>query len=178
MADTKTTVEMQAPPDWAIQLTKKVVDGFAEVDKRLDAIETNVDIQANTMRDLQQRVTAQDARLSAIDERVAKASLRVTQTSEADLSHESAIAEIRTEVRKLAERPDTGAQVLAAVDKLAEKPLVRRVGTVLVPVLMAAISLIGLQLQAKVSDLQAKQAPAQPPTIVVVSAPHADGGAP
>lgn len=170
MNDAKTTTELQAPPDWAINLTQKVVSGFAEVDKRLDAIETNVDLQGNTMRDLQQRATAHDARITAVETRQSTNSERVRETSKVDLVHDAAIAEIRTTVQALADRPDTTEQIIAAVKDGARTPTGQKIVGVLGVVLVSALTLLGLVLQAQVAKLQA---PA-PPTVVYVTA---DGGA-
>lgn len=175
MSDTKTTTALQAPPDWAIALTQKVVDGFSEVEKRLDTIETNVDLQGGTVRDVQQRMTAQELRLNTIEERVSNASLRVKQGSAVDLTHEAAIAGIKVAVEALAQRPDTGAQVLAALEKLAEKPMVKRLTSAIIPVLLLAISLLGVKLQAQMAKLEAV-APAPAPSVVYVPV-AGDGGA-
>lgn len=172
MAETKTTVELQAPPDWAIALSQKVVDGFAGVDKRLDAIETNVDLQGNTMRDVQQRMTSQENRMNELERRQATQSERVRETSKADLSHDAAIAEIRTTVQALADRPDTTEQILAAVEKGAKTPLGQKVVGALGVALVAGLTLLGLMLQAQVTKLQA---PVQPTVVYVPAA--VDGGA-
>lgn len=169
---TKTTTELQAPPDWAIALTQKVVSGFADVEKRLDGLETNIDLQGSTVRDVQKRMTAQEDRMNELERRQAHQSDRVRDTSKADLAHDAAIAEIRASVAALAERPDTGAQVLAAVEAMSQRPVLRRIGSALVPVLMLAISAIGIWLQATVSRLATAQPPPAPPALVV------DGGAP
>lgn len=173
--NTKTTTELQAPPEWAVAIMQKVVSGFADVEKRLDGLETNIDLQGSTVRDVQKRMTAQEDRMNELERRQANQSERVRDTSKADLAHDAAIAEIRASVAALAERPDTGAQVLAAVQAMGQKPLVRRIGSALVPVLMLAISAIGIWLQATVSRLASAQPPQPvPPALVVV----VDGGAP
>lgn len=160
----KTTVEMQAPPDWAIRLSEKVEQGFLRV-------EANIGVVNSEMQTLAARVGVMEGRMIAVEARQSTTSERVKQTSQADLGHDAAIAEIRTTVAELKARPDTAKQVLEAVEKLAERPLVKKVGGALVPVLMIAISLIGLKLQAQVAKLEA--APPPPPVVAIV-----DGGAP
>jgi hypothetical protein len=171
----KTTTEIAPPPAWAIELSKSVHQGFADVEKRLDTIEANVDLQGSTVRDVQKRMTAQEDRMLEFERRQATQSERVRDTSKADMAHDAAIAEIRTAVSALAERPDTGAQVLAAVESLSQRPVLRRIGSALVPVLMLAISAIGIWLQATVSRLATAQPPQPPPPAFVVVV---DGGAP
>lgn len=163
--NTKTTVEMAAPPDWAIALTKKVVDGFTAVEKRLDAIETNVDLQGNTVRDVQQRMTAQEARLNGVEDRVTNASLRVRQGSQVDVSHDAAIADLK-------QKMEDALGILTELRGVAANPLVRRVA-------YAAGTVVLLYLGAVATRLQSKaDAPAPAPVVqLVVPAAAVDGGA-
>lgn len=175
MSDTKTTVEMQAPPEWAINLTKKVVDGFASVDNRLDAVEANVSALVDDKRITNERLSRiENWKEKEVEKRLDANSERVKESSKVDLKHEAAIAAIKEEVEKLAARPDTGAQVLAAVTKLGQTTTGKRLLGAATPVLLLAITLLGLLLQAQITKLQAAPAPA--PTVVYVPTP-ADGGA-
>lgn len=168
MADTKTTVEMQAPPEWAIAMKQDIVSGFARV-------EANLAVQGTELHTLGARVGVIEGRMSVVESRQTISSERVKQGSAVDLTHEADIADIRATVEALAARPDTGAQVLAAIDKLAERPLVKRLTAAVVPVLLLAISLLGVKLQAQMAKLEAV-APAPAPSVVYVPAP-VDGGA-
>lgn len=175
MSETKTTTELQAPPEWAIGLKREIVDGFRDVTSRLDQVEANVSALVDDKRITNDRLSRIEAwKENEVMKRLDATSDRVRETSQADIAHDAAIAAIKVEVEKLAARPDTGAQVLAAVEALGSKPLVKRVTSAAVPVLLLAISVIGVMLQTKLAKLQ--ESPPSPPTIVYVPA-AADGGA-
>jgi hypothetical protein len=159
----KTTTTLDAPPSWAIALSREVKEGFLRVEANLGAVDTEV-------RTLAARVGVLEGRTGAVEARQNTSSERVKHASEVDMKHEGAIATILEKVEALEKRPDTGEQVLAALDKLSERPLVKKLTAVVVPVLMLAITLIGLKLQAQVAKLEE-----HPPVPVPVYQP--DGGA-
>lgn len=131
---------MQAPPDWAIALTERVTQGFTSVNQRLDTIESNVDLQGVTVRDVQQRMTAQETRMNALEDRQASNSMRVKDGSKVDLAHDAAIAELKTKV-------DESLAILTRLDKVAANPMVRRVAYAVGVALLAWLSAKGLVLK-------------------------------
>jgi uncharacterized coiled-coil protein SlyX len=161
--ETKTTTQMEAPPDWAIGLKGEIVRGFEQVEKRLDTIETNVDLQGGTVRDIQKRMTAQEERMNVMETRQNLSSERVKQTSQADLGHDAAIAEIRTTVAELKERPDLGQQVLDAAEAASKTPAGQKVIGGFVSLVVIFIALMTARLQAQLSHLEEKPAPVYQP---------------
>ena len=150
-----TTVQMQAPPDWAISLSEKVSQVFSVVNvvnDRLDTIETNQDLQGATVRDLQQRMTLMETRQATNSERVRGA-------SEVDLKHDAAIASLHEKVDAIAAKPDTTALVIAEIKAASGTPRGQKVIAALFGLLMLAISAIGVKLQAAVTKLEEKPAP-------------------
>lgn len=184
MSDTKEsmpaqpkTVELEKPPAWAIALSEKVVNGFASVEARLDTVETNVSVLVDDKKTVNERLSRIEAwKENEVNARLNANSERVKGESQVNLKQDAAIAEILTKVRELEQRPDTSALVLAEVKALAAKPAVQKIGAALLPVLMLAISLIGIRLQMQVSDLEKKPATVQPAPTVYLPAP-VDGGA-
>lgn len=175
----KPTVKMEPPPDWAIALSTKVVDGFSEV--RADLETVKAEGQRTNLR-----LTRQEVRMDDVETRLANNSMRAKQSTGVDMDHEAklglalaslaeekakrealeATAATKEDITKALEKA-TDAQtkaIIGAVDAFAARPLVKRVTSVAVPVLMLAIAVIGLKLQASLSRLQAP--PQQQSTVV------------
>lgn len=127
MSDAKTTVEMQAPPDWAIALSEKVSQGFASVDSRLDALETNLDLQGGAVKDVGRRLTTLEERVGKIEDRQDTSSVRARSVTENDSKQDAAIAQLVTDVAELKETQKTQLAILQRLDKVAANPMVRRV---------------------------------------------------
>lgn len=135
-----TTVQMQAPPDWAIALSEKVAQGFNSVNARLDTIETNVEIQGHTAQDLAKRMTNLEERAGKIEDRQASNSMRARSASQVDMTHDAAIAELKQKV-------DASLAILERLDKVAANPMVRRVAYAVGVALLAWLSAKGLVLR-------------------------------
>jgi len=91
-----TTVEMPAVPGWAIDLTTTVKDGFRQVNARLDAVESNLDLQGGSVVDLGKRMTLMEERVGKVE----GASLRprLEAESKTNMEQDAAIATILTDV--------------------------------------------------------------------------------
>ena len=128
MPDEKKTVEIEKPPPWAIKLTERVSNGFQAVNARLDTMEANIDLQADTTRDVAKRMTSLEERQNALETRQATQSLRAKTNSQADLKHDAAIADLVTKTDALAAQTATSLAILERLDKIARDPMVKRVG--------------------------------------------------
>lgn len=107
MAEQPATVQLPAVPPWAIELTTSVKSGFAAVNGRLDTMETNQEIQGDTVRDLAKRMTSQEERVNAFDARASLNSIKVRSVSESDVAQEAKIADVMVWREKVETRFDT-----------------------------------------------------------------------
>lgn len=141
-ADEKPTVELEKPPTWAISLSEKVNTGFQAVNARLTGIETNQEIQGDTVRDLAKRMTAQEERANKQDERLANTSQRVREPSAHDLETAKALADeiaartaLAAKVDTIDVKTDAQTEILNRLEKgaakLAANPIVRSIAVML-----------------------------------------------
>jgi len=136
------------------ELKLLVVRGFSE-------LEANLKIVSDDVRVTKDRVGLTEQRITSLETRAERTSDRAKSVSRQDMGQDAAIAAIKLKVDELSERPDTGAQVLTAVQALSKTPAAKRLAAVAVPVLMLAITLVGLKLQASVAKLEAAPPPPQ-----------------
>ncbi len=94
--DYRPTSKLEQVPAWAIALTEKMnqlttttATGFSSIESRLDTVESNLDIQGGSMRELSKRMTRIEDWKDGVDSRLDQGSLRAKTTSEVDLKHES-----------------------------------------------------------------------------------------
>jgi hypothetical protein len=120
----------EKPPAWASALQQTMSDGFTAVEKRLDIIEANVELQGGSMQDLARRMTAAEERIGKTEERGRNDSVRAKAMSDVDMAHDAAIASLHEKVDNLTA---IGGQIL----KVAGNPTVRRVGQALAFALLA-----------------------------------------
>lgn len=81
----KPTVELERPPAWAISMMERQQEGFTAIENRLDTMETNLDLQGDTTRDVAKRMTGVEERLTKVEERQTSASMRAKQPSDVDI---------------------------------------------------------------------------------------------
>lgn len=105
------------PPPWAQALGAQMTTGFSAVEKRLDAIEANVDLQKGSVQDLMQR-------MARVEDRQNTSSMRVKAESDVNLKQDSAIAEILVKVDEIATKTDAQTQILTRLESGA-KALIR-----------------------------------------------------
>lgn len=132
----KPTVEIARPPDWAIALTEKVVNGFDHLNDRLDTVESNLDIQGASVREVSQRVTRMEQWKDDIEDRLRSNSQRARSASEVDATHDAAIAELHKKVDHLT----------SGIDKLVTvtgNPTVRKVAYALATALLGYLAAKG-----------------------------------
>jgi hypothetical protein len=202
-----TTTQLEAVPPWAVKLTEKVVGGFSAMEARLDSQDTKLDkaitegIEANVRLDrVETRLGKAEGRLDIFEERVGRTSVGVRGLSQVDMEHEAKLANALTDLaeekakrealeKNSATKEDiakaleeaTTAQtkaILGAVDAFAQKPGVKKLTGAIVPVLMIAIAVIGLKLQASLSRLQTPPQQQQSTVVQLAPAPvPSDAGA-
>lgn len=189
----KPTVKMESPPEWAIALSTKVVEGFNEV--RADLETVKAEGQRTNLR-----LTRQEVRMDDVETRLANNSMRAQQSTGVDLDHAAklglALADLAEEkakrealgktsatkddVKKMladASKEQTAA-IFVGVQALMQTPTAQKLKGAIVPVLMVAIAIIGLKLTLILNRLQ--EAPGPQQTNVVQLAPvtvYADAGA-
>jgi hypothetical protein len=145
MPAAKVTQAMEPPPAWAIALSQKMETGFERMDSRLEKVESNQEIQGDTVRILAKQVALhsdQLANLSGLQERHSSVSIRTKAISEDNLKQDAAIAMLHTKVDRidtaLAENTATTTDIKKAVSGvLKEHP---QLVTGLVSLVMAAVS--------------------------------------
>ncbi len=160
------------------KLDKAITEGI-EANVRLDRVET--------------RLGKAEGRLDIFEERVGRTSVGVRGLSQVDMEHEAKLANALTDLAEekakrealeknsatksdLATALDDAAKVQteaivagvkATIDTIAKTPTAKRLTSAIVPVLMVAIAIIGIKLQASLSRLQA--APQQQSTVVQIA---------
>lgn len=201
MPEQPKTVRIETPPDWAVAMSERMVAEFGKTNANIAIVSNDLGVVKERLGIVEdwkrkqelvpsipppspltsQRVGAivderasqmnleQDARfavmLVAKDEEIAK--LRAESATKADIAKALDDA-ARTQTAAIVEG------VKATVDTIAKTDTWQKLKGALVPVLMVAIALIGIKLQAAVAKLETTPAPA--PSVVYVAAPH-DAGA-
>jgi hypothetical protein len=129
----KTTVQLEAPPPWAIEMSKRMADGFAGLDDRLDAVEQNVKILADDKRVANDRLSRLETwRDNEVNSRLNTNSERAKSVTENDAKQDAAIgtlvADVATLKTDVAELKKTLGDVKKLVTGFFEDPRVRFVG--------------------------------------------------
>lgn len=132
--DYKPTAQIEKPPAWAISIMERMNTGFASLERRLDLVESNVDITGSTVRELSSRVTrVEDWRL-AVDDRINRHSGGTRQLSQNDGKQDAAIANaitrlerVETAVSSIETKTDRQTAILERLNDVAANPMVRRV---------------------------------------------------
>jgi hypothetical protein len=123
--DEKPTVEMAPPPAWAVELSKRVVDGFASVEARLDTVETNVTILVDDKRSVNDRLSRIETwKENEVNARLSANSERVRGESSVNLKQDAVISTLVTDVAAVKEAQATAAteraETAAAVKEIRD----------------------------------------------------------
>ena len=118
-------------------------NGFQSINSRLDTIETNQEIQGDTVRDVAKRMTETEIRISKFEDRANLNSLRAKHTSDVDLKHDAAISSIMTDVANLKETQTTQLDILKRLDAVAANPMVRRIAYILASTTLSYLAIKG-----------------------------------
>lgn len=129
----KSTTQLPAVTDRMVldELTKVVREGFQSVDQRLDQMETNLDLQGGSVKDISLRMTRVEERVQRTEDRQNSNSMRARGASEVDMKHDAAIAglvadmaAVKTQVESIETKTDAQTEILTDLRKLAKNPLV------------------------------------------------------
>ena len=186
MPESKKTTQLAAVPDWAIELSRSVRDGFAATDKHFEQQDKVLARLAdesvsttNRLGKVEATITDLGGRLVLVEGRADNTSLRVRGVSVSDEGQNMQISSLALKVDALSEdhsklTKETAKQtvMLKAITDLLEKPLVRKLGYAAGALLLAGLtSATGYLARGNV------QTP-QPTIIQVAPAAAVDGGHP
>lgn len=143
-----TTVQMSAPPDWAIALSEKVETGFR-------GVRADIHLLDNSVGAVKERIIVLETWKKETEERTQKHSGGLARASQVDAEHDAAIAEIKQKVDELASRPDSTAVILGAVKDAAKTPTGQKVLGALVTLLLLAMGYATVQLEQAVKRIEA-----------------------
>jgi chromosome segregation ATPase len=134
----KKTKEMPAVPSWAIELTRSVKEGIAEV-------RADVALVSNDLGIVKDRVTI-------LESERARFSNGVRALSGTDLTHEAQLAaekvareDLAKEVADLKATNATQLAILSRLDNIAKNPLVKTLGAMLLTALVTWLATHGVQ---------------------------------
>ena len=151
-ADEKPTVEIAAPPPWAIELTKRVTSGFVEM-------KADISIVANDVSITKDRLGVVEGRILVLEDAKKITSMRVREASNADLTHEAQLAqeraareelavkaeELAAKVDALAHTNETQLAILGRLDAVTRNPLVKTLGAMLATAVITWLATHGVQ---------------------------------
>lgn len=127
--------------DILLQLQKAVAAGFTEIKADLGLVSNDLGI-------VKERVALHERRLADVEERSARVSMRARavddRTSDADLTHDAAIAKeilerkaLTDRVERIENKTDAQTEILKRVDGILATPMVRRIGQAVATLVMA-----------------------------------------
>ena len=146
MGDEKSTVELPAPPAWAIELSTRMQESMAKVqasvesvEGRLDKMQAAVDGLIESDKSLAARVVRGETRQDEFEQWRARASERAKQPSQLDLEQSAQIAatkvahdqlaeQVKTQggaIASLMQKTDAQTVILERLDKLTANPTVK-----------------------------------------------------
>jgi hypothetical protein len=191
-SEEKPTVELAKAPDWAIKLTEKVVGVGNAVGRLADEV-SQMGLDVKDLRAADRRHEDDIRRLS---ERTKDTNASASSSS---LEHEAklgrVLAELAEEKAKTASLEKNGATkndvktmldeaskeqtgaIVTAVETLVKTPTAQKLKSAIVPVILVAISIIGIKLTMLLTKLQESPPTTQTTTVQVQNAPIADAGA-
>lgn len=148
------TVKLEAPPAWAIEMSQRVQDGFAKIQAAIDGL-----IESD--RNHGERLMRSEKRQDDFEEWRARASERAKQPSAVDLEQSAAIASAKVAHEALAKTVDdqakklddiatkTDAQtvILERLDRLTANPAVKLFGHALLVAFLYWLATKGIQVK-------------------------------
>lgn len=176
--DNKPTKEMPAVPDWAIELTKSVKNGFAHVENRMDSLDSKVDTLAHglgTVTDEVSTIKVEFAEFKgSTNEKFKAHSIPIREASSTDMRHDAAIGTIVSDVQALKKslEDNTGLtqDIKGLVAEAGKSPLVRTWGGRIVAAAgVLALAVMGYATMAVNQRMAALQTQAdKQPSVTVV----------
>lgn len=140
----KPTTQLPAVPQWAIELTMNVKQGFAAVESRLDVMESNLELQGGSVVDIGKRLTSIESRVGEAEARLNNGSLRAKELSGVDLKHDAAIAQLVTDVAEVKATNEKQLAILTKLENVAANPMVRRIAYALGTLILGYLAAKGV----------------------------------
>ena len=145
MPESRPTTQLPAVPQWAVELTQSMKEGFRLTN-------ANIEIVSNDVGVLKDRVTILESRRNDDDARASKHSGGVRALSQTDLAHDAQLAQERlarealaSKVDKMATETSQQTLLLAQLLKLTEKPVVKLIATAIGTAVLTWLSARGLR---------------------------------
>lgn len=145
-----TTVQMQAPPDWAVALAEKVESGFR-------GVRADIHLLDNSVGAVKERLIVLEKWKTETEERTQKHSGGLARASEVDAAHDAAIASLHEKVDALAAKPDTTAVIVAEIKDAAKTPTGQKIIGGAVSVLLLVLAILGAKLQSQLDHIEKTQ---------------------
>lgn len=143
-SDEKTTTELPAVPAWAIDLTTSVKSMRAELGAKVDELSGHVETLSYDAKDTRMRLGRIEREVDEVKNRQTDNSMRVKATSDENLTQDSAIALIATEVAGLKTTQGQQLAILQRLDAVAANPMVRRVAYAVALAILSYLASKGL----------------------------------
>lgn len=109
----KPTTQLPAVPQWAIELTSSVKNGFAQMDARLETLEDNHKTLADRGLDLGQRMTSIESRMNTVE--TSSLRPRLETESKINLQQEAVLATLIAKVDVVQRDLDTNTKATLAL---------------------------------------------------------------
>ena len=129
MPESKPTTKLAPVPEWAVEMTKSMKEGFRQTNANIDLVSTDLSI-------VKDRVAIIESWKNDSETRMTRTSGRVQQASQVDLEQAAQLAQERAareslaiEVAAIKAETSTQTLLLAQLLKLTEKPVVKLVLT-------------------------------------------------
>ena len=142
-----TVLDLKAPPPWAIELTKKVSDGFRATEDHFDKQDETLARLANEsvsaasrLGRVESTIADYGSRIVVIEGRQDKTSMSVRGVSQSDDGQNMQIASLSVKVDELAGKAVETHAMLATITGLLDKPLVKKIGYAFGALLLAALT--------------------------------------
>lgn len=176
--DTKEIPAVQVPANTLDAVLREMREMRVEQRASTQELKADIALVANDLSVVKERVRLTENRLNDHDERAKAQSERVRQPSTYDLEAQAALAAER-EARERLEAKVDGLPT-AVIGALAKTPTAKKLVGAILPVLMAAVAVLGARLEMQLADLKAKPTTVQvqPAPTVYLPAATLDGGAP
>jgi len=133
--DNRPTAQLPAVPDWAVELTKSVKSGFAEVRADLSLV-------ANDVTVVKDRVTVVEQRVATLEESRKNTSMRVRESQSTDMEHAAQLAQLSAKFEEAiaAQTKAQTSEIAALVKQAAATPQGQKILNALVGFIVVALT--------------------------------------
>lgn len=152
------TTQLPVVPEWAVELTKSVRNGFDAVNGRLDASEVSLERVVNEGIRTNVRLSRIEERVDELEGRIGRASARVRDVSSSEQEQSAQLAQERSarealsakvdtlaaDLSKLAAANDAQLAILSRLDKVASNPIVKTLAAMLATAVITWLATHGI----------------------------------